>query len=139
MTSKEVLEEIKDFKVVRLHESSLPEMTAPIAEHFKEQTSIIERDLDKLSQLEDIEKELGIDLITLFKAQKQGYVWELVFAGYDKNGKSTYKPKKQEHWFGIDFRAKALIGKWIGYDFKDYGKTWALTKEELEKNEPNNI
>lgn len=97
----------------------------------------IKKDLDKLDQYKTIEKEIGIDLITLFKAQKQGCIWELVFAGYDKNGKSTYKPRKQEHWFGIDFRAKALIGKWIGYDFKDYGKTWALTKKELE-NEINN-
>ena len=28
--------------------------------------------IDKLGQLEDIEKELGIDLITLFKALKNG-------------------------------------------------------------------
>ena len=87
--------------------------------------------IQKLGQLEDIEEELGIDLITLFKAQKEN-VWELVFDGYDENGKSIYKPRKNQHDIYIDLKQKALVGKWIGYEFKDYGKTWALTKEELE-------
>ena len=86
---------------------------------------------EKLFALENIEEELGIDLITLFKAQTNG-IWYLDFNGYNENGKSTHISRKQEHDIYIDFKQKALVGKWISYDFKDYGKTWALTKEELK-------
>lgn len=89
----------------------------------------------KLGQHEDIEEESGIYLVTLFKAQTEG-IWELAFDGYDKEGKPTYKPRKVARDFYIDFRQKALVGSWIGFEFKDYGKKkvggWALTKEELE-------
>lgn len=121
MTSKEALEEL----LGRAISNPYVGMVAAAA---------LEKDLDKLDQYKTIEKELGIDLITLFKAQTQGYIWELVFAYYDEDGKQVYKPRKQERWLGIDFRAKALVGHWVDYEFEDYGKTWALTKEELEEN-----
>ena len=81
--------------------------------------------------IEKIEKELSVSLITLFTATKQG-MWikrydELIFL------------KPDDFVFGFDFKI-------IGYGFitideevvssfvrtKEYGKTWALTKEELE-------
>ena len=77
--------------------------------------------IDKCGQLEDIEDELGIDLITLFKALEKGiYIKsdaspcpyccllrdDLVLVMYDDIYQHEYLPK-------------------------DYGKTWALTKEEL--------
>ena len=91
----------------------------------------------KLKILEDIEEELGIDLITLFKALIYG-IWT-----------------NQEQWYGDEkqgkirfFQVRLLLEKnaigciynsmWKGEEvirtlyFKDYGKTWALTKEELE-------
>lgn len=90
--------------------------------------------LDIISDLVDIEEESGIDLLTLYKAQTQG-VWYLGFRGYDENGNDVYMPVKQNHPLYIDFKQKALVGQWIGYEFKDYGKKvkggWALTKEEL--------
>ncbi len=66
-----------------------------------------------------IEEELGIDLVTLFKALKQGYIW------YDDE---KYKieclyMKPQIHLYVADG-----VG---GCYMEDYGKTWALTKEEL--------
>ena len=77
--------------------------------------------LTKLKHYEDIEEELGIDLITLFKALKNG-----VFV----------KP-----WHTIRKRKMSLReydGKLVlfddyenDYQLKDYGKTWALTEEEL--------
>ena len=93
--------------------------------------------VDKLGKLEDIEEELGIDLITLFKALKDG-IWT-----------------NQEQWYGDEkqgeirfFQVRLLLEEnaigcihnsmWKGEEvirtlyFKDYGKTWALTKEELE-------
>ncbi len=84
---------------------------------------------DKLGQLEEIEEELEIDLIILFKALKNGIkakwgqneIVELTILG------------GCQLWFNqkcfqlIDYNNK----EWLYY-FKDYGKTWALTKEELE-------
>jgi hypothetical protein len=86
---------------------------------------------DKLGQLEDIEEELGIDLITLFKALKFGvyyftnagqltrdYVWLMDnYMGVRTNGKLSYS-------FMTMFEKQTLL-------FNDYGKTWALTKKEL--------
>ena len=79
----------------------------------------------KLSQLEDIEEELGIDLITLFKALKNG-IW------------CKFDTEKPEHLSpdilaltkyrilirprGIELPYKGEVG---------YGKTWSLTKKEL--------
>lgn len=82
--------------------------------------------LKKLGQLEDIEDELGIDLITLFKALNGCWFLQI----------STKKI------FG-DIRPTLIYqGGWhlkpnltelpMLYALKDYGKTWALTKEELE-------
>ena len=86
---------------------------------------------EKLCLLEDIEEELGIDLITLFKALKNGvwyyddsgqllhdYVW--LVNNYLTSGASN----KLSFSFRTFLRKKILL-------FKDYGKTWALTKEEL--------
>lgn len=82
--------------------------------------------LDRLSQLEDIEEELGIDLITLFKAlngawfindKKAIYVGSpyLCYCG-------NYKKELEMQFRAVD----------VWYLVKDYGKTWALTREELE-------
>lgn len=85
--------------------------------------------LQKLGRLEDIEEELGIDLITLFKALKKG-----IFVTYDSDFGMTNKPKikiLKDTATGICYRDK----KWYIQEndalIKDYGKTWALTKEEL--------
>ena len=90
--------------------------------------------LDKLGQLEDIEDKLGIDLITFFK----------IFEGQDvyiklNNGEiiEGFSPIIEENLCGIYF---AVDGKYVNTiaDYgnyyvspKDYGKTWALSKEEL--------
>ncbi|MCR4661674.1 MAG: hypothetical protein K5765_06740 [Clostridia bacterium] len=75
----------------------------------------------KLGQLEDIEDELGIDLITLFKALKNG-IWirtddRIVFH------KAPYKTLAENIGY---FRR--LFEKEYTHN---YGKTWALTEEEI--------
>lgn len=83
----------------------------------------------KLLDLEDIEDELGIDLVTLFKALKNG-----IYAKEYTDNIDLYEVR------GIEQNGLSIISKicssadcdGIRY-FKDYGKTWALTKEELEK------
>lgn len=91
--------------------------------------------LEKLSKLEDVEEKLGIDLIPLLTALTNGYV-------FWKDDNSIYKIQidsitncclKVNTWYYVD---SSTIVKRYGdeftIDFKDYGKTWALTKEELE-------
>lgn len=92
---------------------------------------------NKLGQLEDIEEELGIELVALFRALEKGvYV-------VDYKGQEPYKTSGLE----LDLKNRVLNYHWSfldmnGYDsgttkyyFKDYGKTWALTKEELTSKE----
>lgn len=111
--------------------------------------------LNKLGAIEDLEEELGIDLITLFKALKKG-IWY-------KHNEMKVNPKyydNNDRWDWCDLpyyiETKKIVIEYIkkfglrksndkllffsvrAYDdwyelyFEDYGKTWALTKEELE-------
>lgn len=83
--------------------------------------------LSKLGQLEDIEEELGIDLILLLKAVKDGV--------YVKHCYNTHCESIDYMPFRVDYWKDYIEGKkgWLicGFEPKDYGKTWALTKEEL--------
>ena len=89
--------------------------------------------VSKLGQLEDIEEELGIDLVTLFKAIKQGYIYDKF---YKVDVMSVDADREQN--LLVDFANNcfyncAVCGKYDrSYYFSDYGKTWVLTKEELE-------
>ena len=81
---------------------------------------------EKLGQLEDIEEELGIDLITLFKALKKGI--------YIKKQSQTEYPLAllRRHYSNHTTRYYVFDnGKEKEIKLKAYGKTWALTKEEL--------
>ena len=81
---------------------------------------------NKLGQLEDIERELGIDLITLIKAQTQGFYIVNVFG--------EIKKVKLSEWRFNLIKKEVHRVKWNDHLlFVDYGKTWALTREELEK------
>lgn len=110
--------------------------------------------VNKLSALEDIEEELGIDLVTLCKAFKNG-IWSKggCYPGsgcYLDNEPYFIEPGKIElgsAWY-FEFACKgdctnggeeALClymnnseEKVFRVRVKDYGRTWALTKEELE-------
>ena len=97
---------------------------------------VVSNGSQKLGQLEDIEEELGINLITLFKALKNG------FYHIDEN-KHIYTTKPTKGNGGaMNFYvclgciiAEDTFGDQYIYSLKDYGKVWALTKEELEQNE----
>ena len=86
---------------------------------------------EKLCQLEDIEEELGIDLDTLFKALKNG-IWikdTILEKGEIKNILFFYEDislyKDRLFACPVDIYDKRVC-------IYNYGKTWALTKEELE-------
>ena len=91
--------------------------------------------INKLRQLEDIEEELRIDLITLFKALKS----KEVICKHER-GIVYHETTLEKHIIsGLAFDDE-YYGLWvfdkfgdeIFYYTKDYGKTWALTREELE-------
>lgn len=85
---------------------------------------------DKLGRLEDLEEELGIDLITLFIALKNG-----VYYRFDKRSEITKMKKPMLRVIDDELcliAPKWITTTWMNVKLKDYGKTWALTKEELE-------
>ena len=93
-----------------------------------------EEALDKLGQLEDIEKELGIDLKVYHKLMNMLYCGEpniLYVKDKDKIVQVgileiNYCKKKI-----IFYKDKSYNEDYV-YGFAQYGETFALTKEELE-------
>ena len=102
--------------------------------HNAECEVAINRVIDKLGQLEDIEEELGIELKVYHK------LMSMLYCG-DEN-KLYVKDKNAIIQVGIleiDYcKKKILFYKDKNYNddyvygFGQYGKAWALTKEELE-------
>ena len=91
--------------------------------------------VDKLGTLEDIQEELDIDLIKSIELCKQVNIKKVV---YIKDEWGTYPIKILDdldielfnHRLYSNFR-----GIYVSLDLFNYGKTWALTKEELLKGE----
>lgn len=89
--------------------------------------------VNKLGQFEDVEEAWGIDLIKYLEAVRQQRVWVL------HNGKLLQT--KEVYWTSDIYDSLYLWLDCLKFDNeepivvsnKDYGKTWALTKEELEK------
>ena len=84
-------------------------------------TNGVQKATQKLGLLEDIEEDLGIDLVKLLSAK------EIYFYQYDE-------PIKD---FCIDFNKKTISDYFKAdidstFSFDDYGKYWAFTKEEIK-------
>ena len=99
----------------------------------------IEKDLDQLEEYRKIEEELGMDLITLFKALKDGinvYYEDIERYQFHNNLRLEYH--KTLGWGLVDIYGSICRNnmpmklEMEFYELKDYGKIWALTKEELE-------
>ena len=80
----------------------------------------------KLGQLEDIEDELGIDLITLFKVINGGKVYNKKYGYYNSCSVDTHD--KTIYFENYETTERKPLD---ALKLQDYGKTWALTKEEL--------
>ena len=80
----------------------------------------------KLRQLEDIEEELGCPLEVVFKALKQMFVFhkENVKIGI------LFLNIKSNDFYLYGFVEDTTQD--VHLNLKDYGKTWALTREDLE-------
>lgn len=106
--------------------------------------------MNKLDKIEQIEKKLGIDLITLFKALENGIWTKGGFYGsrLEKIAEFVEKPEIGICYYQqLDENYDVILeeeNSWciftLYYDdrnrmtrLKDYGKTWALTREELKE------
>lgn len=97
-----------EMSVEEKHNMSIDEMDAYITEH------------------KQIEQELGIELSVLVKAMTKGFYTINVFDEIEK--------VKLSEWRFNLIKKEVHRVKWNNHlSFADYGKTWALTKEELEK------
>ena len=93
----------------------------------EERFEIIKKDLDLFEKYKKVEKEIGVDFITLIKMLKDDvYIND---GGIVDEIGNIYKDqvKSIEHWPVWGFTA----GDNVEYAFKDRGKTWALDKEEF--------
>ena len=81
----------------------------------------------KLGVLEDLEEELGIDLIILFKALKQKYVFHEENLKIELLGLHI----KSDELYLYGFVEDTMHAVYLR--LKDYGKTWIMTKEKLQK------
>lgn len=94
----------------------------------------IDNALLKLGKLEDIEDELGIDLLTLMKALMNGFyvvdgTFHTISFERDNIRIEEFDLDSGGQWY-ICFENSDYGGD---YPLSEYGKTWALTKEELQK------
>lgn len=94
-------------------------LTIKTENNYDTETQLLTECVNKLGQLEDIEEELGIDLITLFKALKNG-----IYGKIGNKIESILAPHLS--WYNQEIYI---------FKIKDYGKTWALDKKDLTKEE----
>ena len=86
--------------------------------------------IEKLGKLEDIEKELGISLIKLFKALKGIWVKSTNGDVYYAGNPYLCFSENEKRELELQFR---VGDAW--YKIKDYRKTWALGKKCFIKDE----
>ena len=88
--------------------------------------------INKLGQLEDIEEELGVDLIQAIELCKQVNSKKVIYIK-ENWGIDTLKIIDELDIELFSHRLyKNAYGIYVSLDLYEYGKTWALTREELE-------
>ena len=107
--------------------SDINELDLILNAYFSAVSKITPKLMHDLKELKDIEEELGIDLVTLLKALKNGiYV-------RNKDNYIEYYNNVNIGLIGIEIICvdflSCKIEQVCKYDM--YGKTWALTREEL--------
>ena len=131
MTSKEAL---KDMLGILMNFERLSDIHDE-QDIKKQKFEIIEKDLDLLEEHRKIEDELGIDLITFHKALKNGVYYKVINKDSLNCGKIFFDKHVLWGWnidsYGNYFAM--MQSQMQTFNLKDYGKTWALTREELEK------
>lgn len=93
--------------------------------------------VNKLGQLEDIEDKLGIDLVTLVKLFLGNYMYGYVKdEDHDKRYIAEFSMRdvvlnKDDKTLDVYWECSNELYK--QYKLKDYGKTFASTREELKR------
>lgn len=90
----------------------------------------------KYDEYKRLEEELGIDLITLFKALNDGFLYKFYYTGKDYHIRHCDKARID---FALDMNGKKLFclkpynaGNGDICYLIEYGTKWSLTKEELK-------
>ena len=95
---------------------------------------IIKKTLEEHEQYKAIEQELGIDLRVLFKALRNNCYVKIKDRIVETLGGGSLTDECKYIEFAVD--GKDYCNRYdvetIYFGVKDYGKTWALTKEELK-------
>lgn len=135
MTQKDMVKLIeRDLEVLEIIKTYAYEINFTIdnEDTKKVERWLFERDLEVLEEYKRIEEELGINLATLLKTEK--IYWRIKWIN-----ESGYSEVKESYKCHIDLHNHQLIVYSNEYDefgyplpFENYGKTWALTREELE-------
>ena len=129
MTSKEAL---KSICLECEREKGKNKIACPfrsISNEYCEEYDTIEKDLDQLEEYKKIGEELGIVFNINKQLNTKKEIWFKIEDEIEEN-------LRFDSYYIIDLKHKAFVK--IEYEpldylyFKDYGKTWALTKEELE-------
>lgn len=90
-----------------------------------EDYEIVKNALEEHEQYKEAEKELGINILTLIRALKEG-----IYLKYPDGSVSDKKHITFDE--GLHYCNSNLgFAIFVNFYLKDYGKTWALTKEEL--------
>ena len=104
----------------------LTETSGNIVNDFEK---VVNRLVELEDFLEDTGDELGVDLITLFKAAKDGFY---VKQKDINEGLISLVKAKDIRFINIVMHVIVFAETKVIF-FEDYGKTWALTEEELEE------
>lgn len=124
MSSKEALKDIFDILVnfeclSDIHDNQ---------DIKKQKFDVVEKDLDRLEEYRKIEEEISVDFITLFKILKQRFVYDNDQVKIELLGLHIKSDELYLYGFVEDTMQAVYLR------LKDYGKTWALDKEEFYKN-----
>lgn len=114
-------------------ESIIKAFATPIDVHKKQLIYL------KLKDLEDLEEEIGMSLLSLFRIIKHGQLICKFRPIYDRKKTILVSRKINSLYYDgcyykLEIDEDGDEGYIINYDpyIKDYGITWALTREELE-------
>ena len=130
MTNKEALDELEWFincvydSVEDGHAAYLKDEVESASNAYNK----IEKDLDLLEEYRKIEEEIGIDFIILSKILKQRFVYDNNQVKIELLGLHIKSDELYLYGFVEDTMQAVYLR------LKDYGKTWALDKEEFYKN-----
>ena len=141
-----IKQDLVNYEVLKEEHNKVIESTYELSKTYEKINKELEEDNENLrNELEclqtelkryrNLEQELGIDLITLIKALKEGIYYKYYYNSIIYHISSlSFNGLRKEYGFWADDH-KVLEGLFI--HFSSYGKTWALTREELENGKEN--